>query len=55
MDAGQVFAELRAQNAWGEDLVESDEVRILTDGSDIVADWTITLTAANGPATFARI
>ncbi len=54
MDAGQVFAELRAQNAWGEDLVESDEVRILTDGNDIVADWTITLTAANGPAVFAK-
>jgi hypothetical protein len=54
MDAGQVFAELRAQNAWGEDLVESDVVRILTDGSDIVADWTVTLTAANGPAVFAK-
>jgi hypothetical protein len=54
MDAGPVFAELRAENAWGEDLVESDEVRILTDGNDVVADWTITLTAANGPVNFAK-
>ncbi|MBV8878484.1 MAG: PmoA family protein, partial [Planctomycetaceae bacterium] len=54
MDAGQVFAEVLAENAWGEDLVESDEVRILTDGNDVVADWTITLTAANGPVTFAK-
>jgi hypothetical protein len=54
METGPVFAELRAENAWGDDLVESDEVRILTDGNDIVADWTITLTAANGPAVFAK-
>jgi hypothetical protein len=54
MEAGPVFAELRAENAWGDDLVESDEVRILTDGNDVVADWTITLTAANGPAVFAK-
>jgi hypothetical protein len=54
MDVGHVFAELRAENAWGEDLVESDVVRILTDGSDVVADWTITLTAANAPVVFAK-
>jgi hypothetical protein len=54
MDAGPAFAELRAENAWGEDLVESDEVRILTDGNDVVADWTITLSAVNGPVTFAK-
>ena len=54
MESGQVFAELRAENAWGEDLVETDEVRILSDGNDVVADWTITLTAANGPVVFAK-
>lgn len=53
-DAGPAFASIRAQNAWGEDLDESDDVRIMTDGNDVVVDWTITLTASHGPATFAK-
>jgi hypothetical protein len=54
VESGPVFAELHAENAWGEDAVESDEVRILSDGSDVVADWTITLTAATAPVVFAK-
>ena len=53
-DAGPVFAQVRAENAWGEDLNESEDVRFMTDGKDVVVDWTITLTAAGGPATFAK-
>jgi hypothetical protein len=52
--AGPVFASIRARNAWGDDLDESDDVRFMTDGNDDVVDWTVTLTAANGPATFAK-
>jgi hypothetical protein len=53
-DAGPVFAEVRAENAWGEDLNSSETVRFMTRGEDVVVDWTITLTAANGPVTFAK-
>ena len=53
-EAGPVFAGVRAENAWGTDLVETDDVRFLTDGNDVVVDWTVTLTAANGPVTFAK-
>jgi len=53
-DAGPVFAELRAENSWGQDLNESEVVRFMSDGADVVVDWTITLTAANGPVTFAK-
>jgi len=53
-DAGPVFSEIRAENAWGEDLTSSETVRFMTGGEDVVVDWTITLTAANGPVTFAK-
>ncbi len=54
-DAGPVFASIRAQNAWGDDLIENDDVRIMSNPEgDVVADWTITLTAASGPVTFAK-
>jgi len=53
-DAGQVFAQVRTESAWGEDLNESDDVRIMTDGNDTVVDWTITLTAATGPVVFGK-
>lgn len=52
--AGHAFAQVVAETAWGEDLTETYDVRILTDGNDVVADWTITLTASNGPVVFAK-
>ena len=45
-EAGPVFARLVAENAWGADLVETQDVLILNAGADAVMDWTITLTAA---------
>lgn len=47
-EAGQVYARIRAENAWGEDLVETQDVFVLNAGDDAVMDWTITLTAAAG-------
>lgn len=54
-EAGPAFAQILAENAWGEDLVENDDVRIMTNPEgDTVVDWVITLTAANGPVVFAK-
>jgi hypothetical protein len=53
-DAGPVYSEISAENAWGEDLVETQNIRILNLGEDEILDWTITLTAANGPVVFAK-
>ncbi len=44
--AGPVYARIASENAWGEDIVESRDVRIYDAGDDVVMDWTITLTAA---------
>lgn len=52
--AGHVFAEVRAENAWGEDLAEAQEVRILSVGDDVILDWTITLTASGGPVSLGK-
>lgn len=48
-EQGPDYARIVAQNLWGEDLVETQDVTILNAGPDVVMDWTITLTAANGP------
>jgi len=53
-ESGPVFSRIVAENAWGEDLVENQDIRILAMGDDVVLDWTITLSAANGPVTFAK-
>jgi hypothetical protein len=53
-ESGPVFSRIVAENAWGEDLVENQDIRILAMGEDVVLDWTITLSAANGPVTFAK-
>jgi hypothetical protein len=45
-EAGPVYARIAAENAWGDDLVETQDVFILNAGPDAVMDWTITLTAA---------
>jgi hypothetical protein len=47
--AGPAFARIVVENAWGEDLVETQDVLVLNAGPDAVLDWTFTLTAANGP------
>jgi len=53
-EAGPVYARITAENAWGEDLAEVQDVFILNAGNDAVMDWTITLTAAQGPVVFAK-
>ncbi|HLY10123.1 MAG TPA: PmoA family protein [Planctomycetota bacterium] len=52
--AGPVFAQVAVETAWGEDLAEHQDIRILNVGEDAIFDWTITLTAAHGPVTFAK-
>lgn len=53
-EAGPVFARVVAENRWGEDLVETQDVLVLNAGADAVMDWTITLTAASGPAVLGK-
>ena len=52
--SGHAFSEIQTENVWGDDLVETQDIRILNVGEDAIFDWTITLTAANGPVTFAK-
>lgn len=53
-EAGPVAAGLVAVNKWGDDLVERQEILVLNAGADAVMDWTVTLTAANGPVVLGR-
>lgn len=53
-EAGPAYARIVAENAWGEDLLETHDVMVLDAGEDAVVDWTITLKAANGPVVFAK-
>jgi hypothetical protein len=53
-EAGPVFARIIAENRWGEDLLEVQDVLVLNAGADAVMDWTITLTAAAGPVTLGK-
>jgi hypothetical protein len=53
-EQGPACARIVAQNAWGDDVAETQDVTILNAGDDVVMDWTITLTAANGPVVFAK-
>ncbi|HLF92275.1 MAG TPA: PmoA family protein [Planctomycetota bacterium] len=53
-EAGPACARIVAENAWGEDLVETHDILVLNAGEDAVLDWTITLTAANGPVVFGK-
>jgi hypothetical protein len=54
VESGVGFARIVAQNAWGEDLAETQDIVILDAGDDVVMDWTITLKATNGPVVFAK-
>src|SRR5687768_8382526 len=48
--SGPVYGRIVAENAWGEDVVETQDVRVYDVGPDVLMDWTITLKAAgNGP------
>ena len=53
-EQGSAYARIVAENAWGEDLAETQDVVILNAGDDVVMDWTITLKAANGPAVLGK-
>ncbi|MBI3854672.1 MAG: PmoA family protein [Planctomycetes bacterium] len=53
-EQGPAGARLVAENAWGEDLAETQDILILNAGEDVVMDWTITLKASNGPVVFAK-
>ena len=43
--AGPVGAHIVAEDAWGKDLTETQDVLIFEAGGDVIMDWTITLTA----------
>ena len=53
-EAGAAYARIVAENAWGTDLVETQDVTFLNAGEDVVVDVVITLAAPNGPAVFAK-
>jgi hypothetical protein len=53
-EQGADYARIVAQNAWGEDLVETQDILILNAGPDVVMDWTITLKAENGPVVLGK-
>ena len=53
-EQGPGYVRIVAQNAWGDDLAETQDVTILNAGDDVVMDWTITLKAENGPVVFAK-
>ncbi len=53
-EAGPAFARIVAENHWGEDLVETWDVKVLNTGADAVVDFSITLRAANKPVVFAK-
>lgn len=53
-EQGSSSARIVAQNAWGEDLTEIQDITILDAGPDVVMDWTITLKAENGPVVLGK-
>jgi hypothetical protein len=53
-ESGPAYARIVAENAWGEDLVETQDVSILNVGNDAVIDWTLTLKAGSAPVVFAK-
>jgi len=53
-EQGPAYARIVAENAWGDDIAETQDIVILNAGDDVVMDWTITLKAANGPVVFGK-
>ncbi len=39
---GSVYAHLKIENAWGEDMLELQDIFILDAGNDVVMDWSMT-------------
>jgi hypothetical protein len=52
--AGPAFARLVVEHRWGEDLLETQEIRILNAAADVVVDFQIVLKAANGPVVLGK-
>lgn len=52
--SGPVFGHIVAENEWGKDISETQDVIIFESGGDVLMDWAITLTAANGPVVFGK-
>jgi len=48
-EAGRAYVQLTSESNWGTDLSEVTDIRIYDAGQDSLMDWTITLTAENGP------
>jgi hypothetical protein len=48
-EAGPVYARILAENAWGEDITEIQDVTIVNVGQDVLMDWVITLRAEKIP------
>ncbi|MFI5381810.1 MAG: PmoA family protein [Tepidisphaerales bacterium] len=48
-ESGPVMAHLIAENAWGANVIERQDVRIYDIGEDVLMDWAITLTAVGKP------
>lgn len=48
MESGPVYARIVAENAWGDDLIETQDVRLFDAGEETLMDWSITLTAPAG-------
>ena len=44
--SGPVYGRIVAENAWGNDVIETQDVRIYDVGQDVLMDWEITLKAA---------
>jgi hypothetical protein len=46
--SGPILAGIVAENAWGDDLIETQDIGIYSVGQDILMDWEITLKAEKG-------
>src|SRR5262249_53973792 len=53
-NGGPVYARLLTENLWGMDIVEVQDIRIFDAGQDVLMDWTINLTAENGPVVLGK-
>jgi hypothetical protein len=47
--SGPVYARIVAENNWGDDLTEIQDITFYNAGQDVVADWVITMKAEKGP------
>ena len=53
--AGPVYGHLMIENAWGPDMLESQDIFILDAGQEVVMDWAMTLSApGNSPVALGK-